>query len=304
VPDRASAHGGPVTNDPEATMPHHRSIAVLVLAVACWLGAACGDDGADAPTSQSQTSAEPETLRLFDFGFEMPATLDGPLIDLAVVNDGAVAHEFAVAQIEPGTTAEEAIDAIFADEESPADFILGDPGGVNLIEPGEELRYQRMLEPGSYVFFCPFPNADGSSHVDHGMVTLFEVTDTNDGPLPTADSTILLGDEAIEPPELEAGTTSYAITNEGTVPHEVYIAGLPSDHPAANRLDELDGEIGAWIEGGQVGTAPLPFHFPGGHQTLPPGETVVLTMTLRPGHVYQFEDFSGDEPITAVASTP
>ena len=131
-------------------MSHHRPYLASLLGATVILTGACGDDTDD-------TAAAAQTLRLYDFGFEMPATVTGPSIDLDVVNDGAVAHEFAVAHVTPGTTAGEVLEAIFDDDETPPEFILGDPGGVNLIGPGESLRYQRNLDPGTYVFFCPFP---------------------------------------------------------------------------------------------------------------------------------------------------
>jgi hypothetical protein len=278
-------------------MSRHRLYLASLLGTTMVLAGACGDDSGEA-------ASETQTLRLYDFGFDMPDQVTGPLVDLEVVNDGAVAHEFAVAHVTAGTTAEQVLDALNSDD-APPDFILDDPGGVNLLGAGESLRYQRILEPGTYVFFCPFPGPGGqSSHADHGMATVFEVTDTNDDPVPDADATIALSDDVIEIPDLDAGTTSYAVTNEGSTPHEVYITGVPSDDPAAGTPDVIGEELGQWIEGGQAGPAPHDLHFPGGHQTIPPGGTVVLTMTLRPGHSYRFEDYSGDQPITATASTP
>ncbi len=77
-----------------------------------------------------------------------------------------------------------------------------------------------------------------------------------------------------------AGTRAYVIRDVGSSPHELLIAGVDD---AAN-LDRTD-ELGAWLEGGQVGTPPFPVHFPGGHQTIDPGVSVRLTINLQQGYI-------------------
>jgi hypothetical protein len=281
----------------EITMSLHRPILAALLGLTGVLAAACSDDGAAA--------AHRQTLRLHDFAFDMPDTIDGPLIDLDVVNDGDYAHAFAVAQITPGTTADQAVDALLAGTNPPPDFILGDPGGINLLGPGESVRYQRLLQPGTYVLICPFPGPDAeSNHAAQGMARVFQVADTNTADLPQADRTISLHDDAINLPELVARPTSYAITNDGRTPHELYIAGIPTDDPAVNDIDTVAAQVGEWIEQGQHGPAPHDADFPGGHETIAPGDTVVLTMTLHPGYTYKFDDNTSDQPLTAVAATP
>ena len=258
--------------------------------------------GVFALVSCSNSNADSsQTIRMSDYSFEMPEILVGPTVDLEIINDGSFAHELGLSQIKPGTTIDQMLEHQKSDPNSAADFVIGDPGGINIIGPGESLRYQRHLRAGSYVVFCPRTFADGSRHYDAGMIRLFTVSDTRVETLPVADATITLNDDSIALPVLIAGKRSYAITNAGTVPHEVFIAGVPTRiNPD---WDVIGEQGGAWIEGGQVGPPPVEVQFPGGHQTIPPGETVVLTMTLRPAYSYQFQDFSGDQPIMAEAST-
>ena len=116
--------------------------------------AACGDNSTAQPSvvsdsatpttqpiqpsdaSTTELSAdETQTVRLTDFAIEMPEVVAGPFIDIELVNDGTLAHEVAFARIEPGTTAEQVLDALAGGGESSA-FLLGDPGGINLIGPG------------------------------------------------------------------------------------------------------------------------------------------------------------------------
>ncbi len=254
------------------------------------------------PETAPATTAAPEdeavVLRMVDNGFDMPDVLQGPAIDIEVINDGAVAHELAFVSVAPGTTGEQVLEALM-NRDDEASFILGDPGGINLLGGGERLRYQRLLEPGSYVAFCPLALADGATHMEQGMFRAFTVSDGTNADLPAADLTITLSDDGIGLPELSAGTFSVAIANAGSEPHELYILGVPA---ATDPGIDIDGEVGEWIEGGQRGPAPREFHFPGGHQSIAPGESVVLTMTLRAGYRYHFEDFSGAEPLVTTAT--
>lgn len=245
------------------------------------------------------TKVDPVVIHMVDSGFDMPSVLQGPLLDIEVVNDGALAHELAFAKIAPGTTAEQVIAALKNHDEG-ASFLLGDPGGINLLGGHERLRYERLLEPGSYIAFCPFATSGGGTHMEHGMYRTFTVSDGSNGHLLAADRTVTLSDDGIGLPKLSAGTVRLAIINAGSAPHELYILGVPA---ATDAGTDIDGEVGSWIEGGQVDPAPREAHFPGGHQSIAPGETVVLTLTLRAGYRYQFEDFSGSEPHVATATT-
>ena len=121
------------------------------------------------------------------------------------------------------------------------------------------------------------------NHLEHGMITVFTVTDANQTVVPTADLTITLGDDAITVPTLTAGTHVIAVTNTGTQPHGMNTGGVPSGTDLSR-----GEEIGAWMEGGQDGPPPLPIDFPGGLKAIAPGTTVVLTLTLKTAHTYMF----------------
>lgn len=78
-------------------------------------------------------------------------------------------------------------------------------------------------------------------------------------------------------------------------PHEIFIVGVQD--PGDLEHQEL---LGAWLDGGQVGPPPFPVHFPGSHQTIDPGVTVVLTLTFHRATTYAFVDFERpDQMVTA-----
>jgi len=258
--------------------------------LAATLVSACGSD---APAA----SAGPVKVELADYSITMPDTIAGPSVEFDVVNSGLLAHELDLAQIEPGTTVEEVL--AWIDRGAPDNEVLiADPGGMTVIGAGNELGYARTLAPGTYVFSCHFPAADGMNHLEHGMITVFTVTDANQTVGPTADLTITLGDDAITVPTLAAGTHVIAVTNTGTQPHEMNTVGVP----AGTDLSRGD-EVVAWMEGGQSGPPPLPIDGPGGLKTIAPGTTVVLTLTLKAAYTYLFSyepDDGGNEIMTLV----
>jgi hypothetical protein len=256
-------------------MKHLALIPVAVLTAT--LAVACGSDSED-------RSAGPIKVELADHSITMPTTIEGPLIELDITNLGGVAHELDLAQVEPGTTLED-VAALYAQDRPLDGVLIADPGGATAIGPGVEFGYARTLAPGTYVLSCFFPAPDGMNHLQHGMFAVFTVTDGKNSALPTADLTITLGDDAITVPPLTAGTHVVAVTNIGTLPHEMNAGGVPIGTDLSR-----GEEIGAWMEGGQVGPPPLPIDFPGGLKSIAPGATVVLTLTFKAGHTYMFSD--------------
>ena len=268
-------------------MKHLALIPVTVLAAA--LAAACGSDPPD-------RSAGPRKVELADYSITMPKTFEGPLVDLDITNLGSFAHELDLGQVEPGTTLEEAT-TYFTQANTEGGLLITDPGGATAIGPGAHFGYARTLTPGTYVLFCSFPTADSMNHTQHGMITMFTVTDAKKSDLPEADLTITLDDDAITVPPLTAGTHVVAVTNIGTQPHEMNTGGVPIGTDLSR-----GEEIGSWMEGGQVGAPPLPIEFPGGLKSIAPGVTVVLTLTLKANHTYMFSD--DDNGIMALVDVP
>ena len=101
----------------------------LAMAVPGMLVAA-GLAGATTAEAATWHEAAPRSqpVRLTDVGLDMPDIVNGPVIDLAIRNDGAIAHELAIAKVKAGTTLQQVIDAHATGQADPP-FLLGDPGG-------------------------------------------------------------------------------------------------------------------------------------------------------------------------------
>jgi hypothetical protein len=289
--------GERIISQPTVTLWRHPMITrrtFLALAVPAALAvSAIAGGGTAAANGAASHPARSQAVRITGLGLTMPAVVAGPVIDLTIRNGDRIARELAVARVVPGTTLDQVMAAAAAGGDDQAPWFIADPGGIFVLGAGEQVRYQRQLQPGTYVFHAVL--GDGT-HDSPGQYQVVRITSSGRHELPEAERSIRLGDTGITLPRLTAGTHRYAITNTGTTPHEVFIVGV---HDPAD-LDHAD-EIGAWLEGGQVGPPPVPVHFPGSHQTIDPGVTVVLTLDLHRATTYAFVDFQTGA--TAIGAT-
>lgn len=101
---------------------------------------------------------------------DLPAT--GPV---RVINNGAITHELAIYRVADGHTFDEA-KGFFLDRasaEGPPPVTAA--GGVTPIKPGTSVLVDLDLQPGTYVFICFLPTADGSDHLHEGMVAEVQI---------------------------------------------------------------------------------------------------------------------------------
>ena len=244
-----------------------------------------------APAGADAGAGRPVGVVLRDDALVMDVDVLGTAIDFSITNRGTKVHELAVAKVRAGTTIADAIEAA-ANGVSEPSFVLGDPGGVFFLGVGERVGYQRSLAPGTYLFAVP--RVDGTPQLDRRAYHLVRVVGDGDRRTVGNGRTISLRDDAVVLPRVAAGVGRYVIANDGTMPHEVFVVGV-RDPDYLARGDEL----GAWLEGGQVGPPPFPVHLPGSHQTIDPGVRVSLTWDLHRATTYAFIDFQTGAMATA-----
>ena len=113
------------------------------------------------------------TLKDYTFAFSKPLTAGKHLI--SVENGAAQSHEVVMVKLNEG---KKAVDFMTFIEK---DLMKGVPpgipvGGVGFIDKGRTATFPVDLTPGTYAMLCFVPDAkDGKSHVEHGMITQFEV---------------------------------------------------------------------------------------------------------------------------------
>lgn len=256
-------------------------VIVALTAASCGGEDTTPDDAAGPPESQ-QNIVE---VGLTEFAFGMPAeTIAGGNVTFDFTNQGDAHHEVAFARIEEGKTIEDLERAV--NRGGPPKW-AEDLAGIPVLSPGYSTAMVRDLEPGNYAFFCflPVPGKKGyTPHAAEGMLTLFEVEGTSDASPPEAEFTVAVTDSDFEVPEIEPGDHWVELVNEGTKMHEFALFSLEGD----STLDDVD----RWFSRGQEG--PAPAVFPGGLQSIPKGESIIVRISFEAGRSYLFQDFAND----------
>lgn len=257
-----------------------RTVAAVCSALLLFAAAGCADD--DGETTTGDTSAQSTTtttadvpdattapvselpqitVDATDHAFEFPEEVPSGWVDVTMTNSGEEPHHLQLARFNDGATMDD-LGAAFADGDEAAAFeLITFVGGPGAADPGGETSAIVELEPGAHVALCFMPDADGVPHIALGMVTPFEVTESDEPAAePVADSDIVLDDYTIEMPEDFTGTGTFRVVNEGEEPHEVIFARLEDGKTPA--------DAAAWAESMD---GPPPFTYAGGMQGITPG---------------------------------
>ena len=142
-----------------------------------------GDAATPGATPEAAVPIIDGTVRLFDFNFEFPDTVEaGPQL-WEVTNIGEQPHELLLARSPEPVTAEQVME-LMAGESEEATPTGGGPsfgdfepvGGIGWLSPGVTALTEVDLEPGTYVALCfVFDPETGLPHVAMGMVAVFTV---------------------------------------------------------------------------------------------------------------------------------
>ena len=123
------------------------------------------------------------SVRLFEYGFELPETVVPGRQIWAVTNAGTVPHEFLLAWSPAPITREQVLELMMAESQDATPTgggpsgqdILG-VGGMGWLTPGVTAWAEVDLEPGTYIALCfVFDPETGQPHVANGMVDVFTV---------------------------------------------------------------------------------------------------------------------------------
>jgi hypothetical protein len=244
------------------------TVAGLVAASAL-LGAGCGGDGSDG-----------EAVRVVgtEYAFEMPDQIDGGVVKMDFVNQGAEPHEFALARLDSGKTLDDVNNVLKRGQEPPS--WAHDIGGVPAMTPGEEISITRELRPGTYVFLCFIPGPNGKPHYELGMEKQFTASGDSGASLPEADGVITAENDRMDVPAVEAGEQTLELRNAASKPREFNLLAFePGKGPADARK---------WFQGGFEGKPPL--RLLGAMQSIPPASSVFLTADFDAGTTYYVTD--------------
>ena len=221
------------------------------------------------------------TIIASEYAFGVPDTIPAGPTTFVLVNRGDELHHASLVRLGDGKTVadfQSALEAAMKNHTPPPAWV-GFVGGPNAVTPGDTVTTTQTLEPGSYVFVCWIPSADGVLHVMkgmlHSMVVSAATTRAGAGAGPAADLSIKLTDyDFLLSRPLVAGTHVVQVENAGAQAHEIVIAALP---PGKTLRDFL-----VWERAGEKG--PLPTgRWLGGVSTIDAGGQAQFTATFAPG---------------------
>ncbi len=256
--------------------------AVRATVLALLILASCGQ--AEDPSQPGTDAASPQIdenvvdVGLTEYSFDMPDDVTGGTVTFQATNTGGLPHEVAFGSIEGDRDLDDVMKALESQKEP--DWFK-DIAGIPVLSPGVRASMTRELDEGGYVFLCFLPTPQGKPHAFEGMVKFFTVSGTSDAPAPAADLTITATDDGFEVPEITAGTHTIELVNDGTKPHEFAFFSLAPG--------KTEKDIDKWFGGGLQGEPPA--IFPGGMQSIDPGISIIVEMTLEPGRTYSLQDF-------------
>lgn len=235
----------------------------LCVALALASGAMLGCNRKPAPPPAPPT-ATVVSITGNDFSFTAPDTIPAGLTSVKFQNAGKEPHQVVFIRIDSGKTMAD-IATIMKDPNAKVPGWMAFPLGANGVVPGDSANATATLAAGHYILVCFISSADGTMHVNKGMVRPIEVK-ASTGPAaadPTADLTITEKDFTwdISGP-ITAGTHTFRVDNAGPQPHEVAIYQLAPGKSAKDlqawMAAGMKGEPPAKPVGGYVGPMPTP----------------------------------------------
>jgi hypothetical protein len=247
----------------------------LLLVALVSVVAGCGVD--DEAAGASETAAVEITAH--DYGFKVPPTLRGGLVDMALVNQGAEPHFAAFARPAAGKTLADVRAALTA---KPGAAPPGPPpfleyAALGTVASGGTSRLTMNLPAGPYVLFCALPAPDGTPHNMLGMMVDVEVTPGAAKDLPETTATMPTFDFAFgNLPKFKAGTNRVTLENRGKQMHEIDLVELTDGKTIEDAV--------AWAATFQ---GPPPIRFLGG-PAVNAGLSAVGTFEMKPGVRYAF----------------
>lgn len=235
----------------------------LFVALACASGATLGCNRKPAPPPAPPT-ANVVSITGNDFSFTAPDTLPAGLTTVKFQNAGKEPHQVVFIRIDSGKTMAD-IANVMKDPNAKVPGWMAFPLGANGVVPGDSSNATATLVAGHYILVCFMPSADGTMHVNKGMVRPLEVK-ASTGPAaadPSADLTITEKDFTwdISGP-ISTGTHTFRVDNAGPQPHEIAIYQIAPGKSAKDlqawMAAGMKGEPPAKPVGGFVGPMPAP----------------------------------------------
>jgi hypothetical protein len=213
-------------------------------------------------------------------------------------NAGVEDHMMAAFKLKKGVTAAQVKKALLSNDDAATTKIMGSSGDTTVfgtpgvLGPGQKATTLTELTAGHYGIVCFVAAADGTPHLAHGMVKVFDVSGKSNLKPPTDGvADVTLSDTAITvPPGAAPKNLNVKVTNDGTTAHGFQLVKLND----GKTLDEAKAYFDALINTGKA-DGEAPGVLVGGVSSVAPGGMAYVEWTLPAGH-YGYVSSDGNDP--------
>jgi hypothetical protein len=206
-------------------------------------------------------------------------------VEIEFKNPGVEYHMMGIAQVKPKTTVKQVKTALLSDDDSAGDeFLITDKiaGTPNFLGPDQSTTTIANLPAGRYALFCFIPAPDGKSHVEHGMVKVFDVKGSKSSFKPPTDGVadVSITDAGITVPSSGLPAKSWVkVTNDTSVVRDMTLAEYLAPDVT---FETADAYFDAFFSSGPPEGDP-PASINGGIAALAPGSSAYFELDLSNG---------------------
>jgi hypothetical protein len=212
---------------------------------------------------------------------------------------GSESHMMAVVRLKKGVTVAQLKAAALSQDDSAFAKIAQGDGSVfgmpEVLGPGSHTTTIAKLAAGHYGMLCFVPAPDGSPHMAHGMIKVFDVSTSKSSAQPPSAGVgdVTLTDSSITAPSTGIQRTSTVkVTNQGTAPHTFSIVRIQPGYTLQQAKDYFD----KFFNDPKSVTGPAPGVLAGGVSDVAPGGGVAyVQLDLTAGH-YAYVSTDGEAP--------
>jgi hypothetical protein len=217
-------------------------------------------------------------------------------VNMQFKNGGVEDHMMVMFPLKAGVTDKQLKAAAVANDNAAfGKLVTGDPvsGVPGLLGPNTSTATITAVKAGHYGLLCFVSAPDGSPHVAHGMIKVFDIKGSKSSYKPPQDGVVdvTLTDSSVTlPPSPAPQHVTVKVTNEGSTGHSFQLIKL-------NTGQTIGAAVAYFTELTNSGTAAgtAPGTLVGGVSTLAPGAMAYLELNLAPGH-YGHVSATGNPP--------
>lgn len=235
------------------------------------------------------------SIRAADYAFSnLPLHAAAGWLTFRLSNSGSETHMLSIASVPEGYTTAALEDSI-VNLHLPKDARFW--AGVDVVSPGDTGVVSVFLPAGDYVAMCFVQSADGTRHIQRGMVGAFDVVAVRDtGVTFFVDGVVTLSRKRIRlsGPTLKAGIRTLRVASSNAAPQDFQILKL---RPGRSARDALK-----WFANRNT-MAPAA-EAVGGVSSIFAGQRATVTVNFTPGDYLLFFQLDGTDRHPAFAQLP